>query len=133
MLKAHLVAAVIRALQLESAAAPAEPSREWLAWVERKRARAASEGASVPVAREIVLRAMPVLAAMGEHGNLTVASSRYLPRLIVARGLAEGCHFKYLDRAARKLVAEGLIERVVVGRYNNRTRRYGLALRPRAT
>ena len=53
------------------------------------------------------------------------ASANYLPRLILANGLAQGCALRDLSRATRELYSERALVRVQVGTYPNRTPRYG--------
>jgi hypothetical protein len=97
-------------------------ARREIEWQERKRYYMLD-------AKQVVLKALPkLIAAGGLHPNLSGASDHYLPRLIMARKLNEGCRPKWLRRAAYALYREGAIVRVKVGRYENRTARYGVVL-----
>jgi hypothetical protein len=96
-------------------------SRREIEWQERKRHYMLD-------AKRVVLKALPKLIAAGLHPNLSGASDHYLPRLIMAYKLNEGCGLKWLRGAAYALYREGDIVRIKVGRYGNRTARYGVVL-----
>jgi hypothetical protein len=122
LLKPESIPAFIRALEQEFATLPIKPPRDWAAYVEQWIS-------NVTRAKAVVLEAMEQLERMDLQCNLSSGSKLYLPALMAQHGLNDHCFRKHLVGATRKLLAEGMIERVVIGKYPNRTPRYGLALR----
>jgi hypothetical protein len=122
LLKPESIPAFIRALEQEYATLPVKPPRDWAAYVEQWIS-------NVTRAKVVVLKAMEHLEGMDLQCNLSSGSKLYLPGLMVQHGLNDHCFRKHVMGAIRELLAEGMIERVVIGKYPNRTPRYGLALR----
>ena len=61
------------------------------------------------------------------------SSPNYLPTLIQRFSLSDGCSKRNLDKAMRRLMKDGKLQREEIGRYGNRNPRYGLILGPNAT
>jgi RecA-family ATPase len=76
---------------------------------------------------EIVLEGHDKLVAMGLHPSDGKTSTDYLPRQLIDKGLHDAHSKKELTAAMHRLMAAGQLKREVVGRYSNRSPRYGLA------
>lgn len=78
------------------------------------------------LAEAIVLKALARLKAAGIHPTDGRTSSDYLPKHIVQKGYAEGHNRKELAAAMHRLLGRGKLRRDVVGKYPNRSPRFGL-------
>lgn len=74
----------------------------------------------------LVLEGLKRLQAMGIDSTEATNSPNFLPRLIVDYKLGEGHTRGELTAAMRRLRSDGKIERAVVGKYPNRSPKYGL-------
>lgn len=77
-------------------------------------------------AEALILTAMAKLASMGKYPTDGKTSPDYLPRLMTEFKLDGGLPRKDLAAAMRRLMMAGRLRRVVVGKYGNRSDRYGL-------
>jgi phage/plasmid primase-like uncharacterized protein/RecA-family ATPase len=77
-------------------------------------------------AERIVLEGLKRLQGMGIEAAESSASPQYLPRLLVDYKLAEGRSRKELAEAMRRLRISGQIVSVEIGKYANRSPKYGL-------
>ncbi|HNT63772.1 MAG TPA: AAA family ATPase [Candidatus Desulfobacillus denitrificans] len=83
-------------------------------------------GAREEQAEAVILSAMAKLATMGKHPTDGKTSPDYLPRLLTEFQLDGGLPRKDLAGAMRRLMIAGRLRRVVVGKYGNRSDRFGL-------
>jgi AAA domain/DnaB-like helicase N terminal domain len=78
------------------------------------------------LAETIVFKGLAKLKEAGLQPTDGKNSNDYLPAQIVAKGLAEGHSRKELESAMHRLMGNGSLKRAEVGRYSNRTPRFGL-------
>jgi len=77
----------------------------------------------------VTLKAVPLLQAAGIYPTDSKNSPDYLPTQILAKGYAEGHSRKELAAAMNRLMGSaGKLRRGVVGKYPNRSKRYGLVI-----
>lgn len=79
-------------------------------------------------AEGVIMRAIPVLTAMGKFPTDGSTSPEYLPKLILEFKLGEGMQKKELGIVMRGLMVLGRIRRAQIGAYSNRNPRIGLVL-----
>lgn len=77
-------------------------------------------------AEEVCLAGFRSLLGMGLQPSDKPSASDYLPRQIVAKGLAAGYTTDQLKRAMNRLMREGQLARGEVGKYANRSPKMGL-------
>jgi len=77
-------------------------------------------------AEEVVLNGLSRLKAAGMLPTDGKTSGEYLPSQILSKGFANGHTKKELATAMNRLIGSGRLRRDVVGKYSNRTPRYGL-------
>lgn len=77
-------------------------------------------------AERVVLEGLKRLQGMGVEAMEASNSPSFLPRLLVEYKLNEGRPRSELAEAMRRLRTDGKIERAVVGKYPNRSPKYGL-------
>jgi len=77
-------------------------------------------------ARVLVLEGLTRLESMGLHATESSASPSFLPRLLLQYGMAGSFQRQDLVRATRAMMTDGELARVVVGKYGNRSPKYGL-------
>lgn len=80
------------------------------------------------VADDLILGAIVKLKGVGVHPTDGVTSSDYLPKQIISKGLACGHSKRDLAAAMNRLMGGGRLRRDVVGKYSNRSARYGLVI-----
>jgi RecA-family ATPase len=80
------------------------------------------------VADDLIIAAIVKLKAAGVHPTDGITSSDYLPKQIVAKRLAEGHSKRELAAAMNRLMGIGRLRRDIVGKYSNRSPRYGLVI-----
>lgn len=78
------------------------------------------------LAKDIVRRAVRVLAERGIYGSASTAAQTYLPRLAAQYGLLETAPQKIFATAMREMILSGALVSQQVGTYQNRTPRMGL-------
>lgn len=79
-------------------------------------------------ADSVVLEALPKLLTAGLQPSDKPQSSDYLPKKIIALGYHQDHTKADLTRAMNRLLGLGRLRRIEVGRYSNRTPRFGLAI-----
>jgi hypothetical protein len=82
------------------------------------------------IAERVVLSAMPKLIAVGVLPTDGKTSGDYLPVQILAKGFAQGHQKKELTAAMNRLMGAGKLKRAEVGKYSNRSARFGLVVVP---
>ncbi len=80
-------------------------------------------------AERIVLEGLKRLQGMGIHAMEATNSANYLPRLLIDYKLSEGRSKPELAAAMRRLRTGGQIDQGIVGKYSNRSPKYGLVVR----
>ncbi len=88
------------------------------------------QGSRNEMAEEVVLRALAKLIAAGIQPSDAPNSRDYLPRQVAAKNLLEGYTKKEIETAMNRLMGVGKLRRDVVGKYSNRSLRYGLVVAP---
>jgi hypothetical protein len=78
------------------------------------------------LAERIVLKGLAKLKEAGIHATDGKTSPDYLPTQIVAKGFNEAHSKKELAAAMHRLIGSGKLRRDVVGKYPNRSPRFGL-------
>jgi hypothetical protein len=76
----------------------------------------------------VVLGALQKLAAAGILATDGVTSPDYLPKQIIAKGFANRHTKRDLTQAMNRLMGAGRLKRDIVGKYPNRSPRFGLVL-----
>jgi hypothetical protein len=77
-------------------------------------------------AEQVLLAALPKLIAIGIQPTDGKTSGDYLPKQAIDKGFASGHTKKDLAAAMNRLMGVGRLKRDVVGKYPNRSPRYGL-------
>jgi len=77
-------------------------------------------------AEQALLAALPKLVAIGIQPTDGKTSGDYLPKQVIEKGFASGHTKKDLAAAMNRLMGVGRLQRDVVGKYPNRSPRYGL-------
>jgi RecA-family ATPase len=77
-------------------------------------------------AKRVVMRAATELGDRNIWGTDTGSSQTHLPHLIVRYGLADGFRVVDMAKAMRALILDGSLTRQVIGKYSNRSPKYGL-------
>jgi RecA-family ATPase len=80
-------------------------------------------------AEEVCVAGFRSLQGMGLHPSDSKAAGDYLPKQILAKGLASGYSKADLTRAMNRLMTAGTFTRGQVSVYSNRTPKFGLVLR----
>jgi hypothetical protein len=80
------------------------------------------------VADDLIIAAIVKLKSAGIHPTDGITSSDYLPKQIVSKRLAEGHSKRELAAAMNRLMGIGRLRRDIVGKYSNRSPRYGLVI-----
>jgi hypothetical protein len=91
-------------------------------------ARAAG-GVSGEFAKDTVRRAITKLAAQNVYGSLSTASPEFLPRLAKQYGLLDRMTSKQFGDVMRSMLLAGEITKTQVGKYSNRSPKFGLVLK----
>jgi RecA-family ATPase len=81
-------------------------------------------------ATEAVLSAFTKLLATGIKPTDSKNATDYLPKQIVAKGFGQGHNRRELESAMHRLMAQGRLSRQEIGKYGNRTPKYGLVISP---
>lgn len=79
-------------------------------------------------AKDIVRRAITKLAAQNVHGLLSTASPEFLPKLAKQYGLLDRLSPSQFGKVMRTMLLAGELTRAEVGKYSNRTPKFGLVL-----
>ena len=79
-------------------------------------------------AERICLTAIARLEGMGLQPTESGSSPHYLPRLIMQHQLSEGLGQHDFARAMRRLMTDGKLRRAEIGKYPNRSPKYGLVV-----
>jgi len=80
------------------------------------------------VAESIVLEAMRKLAAVGIFMTDGITSPDYLPKQVMAKGLAAQHSKREICAAMNRLIGHGRLKRDIIGKYANRSAKYGLVI-----
>jgi hypothetical protein len=75
-----------------------------------------------------VLAAIPRLLAAGLQPSNAQNANDYLPKQIIAKGYAQDHSRKSSQGPMNRLMGRGRLKRQIVGKYSNRTDRFGLVL-----
>jgi hypothetical protein len=80
------------------------------------------------LADNVVLNAFSKLVSAGMQPSDKAQSNDYLPKQIIALGYHEGHTKKELMTAMNRLIGSGRLRRAEIGKYSNRSPRYGLVI-----
>lgn len=84
------------------------------------------QGQQNDIAERVVMKGLAKLIETGVQPTDGRTSGDFLPAQLVAKGLAEGHSRKELTSAMNRCMTAGRLRRAEVGRYANRTPKYGL-------
>ena len=84
-------------------------------------------------AERVTLAGFSRLREQGLQPTDARSAGDFLPRQMLSKGLADGFSKDAIEMAMNRLMTGGTLRRGVVGKYSNRTPRYGLVLADPAT